>query len=45
MCKTAEFAAKRNVVTPREHKDMRYIIIVAVLAVVAILIYIGVTGG
>ena len=31
--------------TPREHKDMRYIIIVAVLAVVAILIYIGVTGG
>ena len=31
--------------TPREYKDMRYIIIVAVLAVAAIMIYIGVTGG
>ena len=39
------FRAKRNVVTPRGYKDMRYIIIVAVLAVVAILIYIAVTGG
>jgi hypothetical protein len=32
-------------VTPREHQDMRYITGVAVLAVLALLIYIGVTGG
>ena len=31
-------------VTPREHKDMRYIIGVAVV-VLALLLYIGVTAG
>lgn len=30
--------------TPREHRDMRYIVAICIAAVVAFLIYIGVKG-
>ena len=38
-------ALEMSKVTPREYKDMRYIIGIAAVAVLALLMYIGVTAG
>jgi hypothetical protein len=37
-------ARGHNAMTPRQHRDMKYIIYVAIAVVVALLIYIGING-